>query len=111
CCAVDGLGTVASPRELSALPLHDALPIWRGALGAPPGLEGQQHAREGVGDRERRGDAEDVRDARRHGGRGDGPQRGEGVRPADRDRKSTRLNSSHVKISYAVFCLKKKKRT
>src|SRR5690606_40742841 len=26
-----------------------------------------------------------------------------------RDRKSTRLNSSHVKISYAVFCLKKKK--
>src|SRR5690606_33520594 len=27
-----------------------------------------------------------------------------------RDRKSTRLNSSHVKISYAVFCLKKKKR-
>src|SRR5690606_42127530 len=29
----------------------------------------------------------------------------------DLDRKSTRLNSSHVKISYAVFCLKKKKRT
>src|SRR5690606_39689576 len=28
---------------------------------------------------------------------------------AARDRKSTRLNSSHVKISYAVFCLKKKK--
>src|SRR5574340_974286 len=27
-----------------------------------------------------------------------------------RDRKSTRLNSSHQKISYAVFCLKKKKR-
>src|SRR5690606_40096471 len=27
---------------------------------------------------------------------------------ADLDRKSTRLNSSHVKISYAVFCLKKK---
>src|SRR3989442_10148675 len=26
-----------------------------------------------------------------------------------RDRKSTRLNSSHVRISYAVFCLKKKK--
>src|SRR5690606_40955242 len=31
-------------------------------------------------------------------------------RPAPGDRKSTRLNSSHVKISYAVFCLKKKKR-
>src|SRR5438270_14048373 len=28
----------------------------------------------------------------------------------DRDRKSTRLNSSHSQISYAVFCLKKKKR-
>src|SRR6266511_4898635 len=31
-------------------------------------------------------------------------------RRARRDRKSTRLNSSHVKISYAVFCLKKKKK-
>src|SRR5690606_40679928 len=30
--------------------------------------------------------------------------------PQCRDRKSTRLNSSHVKISYAVFCLKKKKK-
>src|SRR6266511_5804239 len=41
-------------------------------------------------------------------GDGDGgrrPARGHG-----RDRKSTRLNSSHVKISYAVFCLKKKKK-
>src|SRR5690554_7690771 len=28
--------------------------------------------------------------------------------PAEFDRKSTRLNSSHVRISYAVFCLKKK---
>src|SRR5690606_41125389 len=30
--------------------------------------------------------------------------------PGAGDRKSTRLNSSHVKISYAVFCLKKKKK-
>src|SRR5690606_41451090 len=30
------------------------------------------------------------------------------ARSAAQDRKSTRLNSSHVKISYAVFCLKKK---
>src|SRR5436309_16099400 len=30
--------------------------------------------------------------------------------PSFGDRKSTRLNSSHVKISYAVFCLKKKKK-
>src|SRR6202521_6289336 len=31
------------------------------------------------------------------------------VRQTQRDRKSTRLNSSHLRISYAVFCLKKKK--
>src|SRR5436305_6572596 len=30
--------------------------------------------------------------------------------PPIQDRKSTRLNSSHVRISYAVFCLKKKKK-
>src|SRR5437879_7826013 len=45
-----------------------------------------------------------------HGGR---PHMGPGVRRNDleryRDRKSTRLNSSHRCISYAVFCLKKKK--
>src|SRR5437868_9566796 len=33
------------------------------------------------------------------------------LRNALADRKSTRLNSSHVSISYAVFCLKKKKKT
>src|SRR6266567_7156020 len=32
------------------------------------------------------------------------------LRPRRRDRKSTRLNSSHSQISYAVFCLKKKKK-
>src|SRR5438874_10680450 len=35
---------------------------------------------------------------------------GGGQRDAQGDRKSTRLNSSHVEISYAVFCLKKKKK-
>src|SRR5690606_41796542 len=35
---------------------------------------------------------------------------GEKRHAIEQDRKSTRLNSSHVKISYAVFCLKKKKR-
>src|SRR5437660_6150624 len=53
-----------------------------------------------------------------------GPRRQRGGRPAGRhpdrapapapprpDRKSTRLNSSHVAISYAVFCLKKKNRS
>src|SRR5690606_40279024 len=53
-------------------------------------------------------------DPRRSGG--GGGRRGGGRPPPARaltdsgaDRKSTRLNSSHVKISYAVFCLKKKK--
>src|SRR5690349_23770506 len=40
-----------------------------------------------------------------------GPQWANGVRPESGDRKSTRLNSSHVEISYAVFCLKKKMKT
>src|SRR5690242_21017751 len=44
------------------------------------------------------------------------PYGGAGLRPRARnmrpgiDRKSTRLNSSHMSISYAVFCLKKKKK-
>src|SRR5690349_23421230 len=41
------------------------------------------------------------RDVHEHARRGDDERR---------DRKSTRLNSSHVEISYAVFCLKKKKK-
>src|SRR5438034_7877793 len=45
-----------------------------------------------------------VRRERSPGPRLRGPGRGRG------DRKSTRLNSSHTVISYAVFCLKKKKR-
>src|SRR5256885_11467669 len=36
---------------------------------------------------------------------------GGGIRARRRDRKSTRLNSSHLVISYAVFCLKKKNNT
>src|SRR3712207_7884326 len=43
--------------------------------------------------------------ARRRDDRRGEPQDG----PGRRDRKSTRLNSSHANISYAVFCLKKKK--
>src|SRR5690349_23144915 len=43
-----------------------------------------------------------IRDHRRAGG---------GLGEHGQDRKSTRLNSSHVEISYAVFCLKKKKNT
>src|SRR5262245_62996750 len=37
------------------------------------------------------------------------PRRLEPIPPQPPDRKSTRLNSSHLGISYAVFCLKKKK--
>src|SRR3712207_7476055 len=48
--------------------------------------------------------------ARRGPGGGGALDRGEaGGGMARRDRKSTRLNSSHANISYAVFCLKKKK--
>src|SRR6266567_6128301 len=38
------------------------------------------------------------------------PGRPNAQRPPRQDRKSTRLNSSHSQISYAVFCLKKKKK-
>src|SRR2546430_13661496 len=54
--------------------------------------------------------------AHHEGGAGDGPSvrrvdRARDVVDAHGDRKSTRLNSSHSQISYAVFCLKKKKYT
>src|SRR5436190_12724949 len=69
--------------EIYTLSLHDALPISVVPLGQPGG----------------RGAA---------GGRlGDA---GDRAVPSPRDRKSTRLNSSHTVISYAVFCLKKKKK-
>src|SRR2546430_4664436 len=49
--------------------------------------------------------------ARRRRGGVRGLRRGAGAGSGgDRDRKSTRLNSSHSQISYAVFCLKKKKK-
>src|SRR2546427_8125485 len=44
------------------------------------------------------------------GHRGRALRRGPHTPPPARDRKSTRLNSSHSQISYAVFCLKKKKK-
>src|SRR5256885_10932859 len=55
------------------------------------------------------GDARELgREVIGHGSAGDGPRTCIGYRE---DRKSTRLNSSHLVISYAVFCLKKKKPT
>src|SRR5690349_23483482 len=68
--------------EIYTLSLHDALPISARQARAARGAKAGARLR----NRARR--------ARRR-------------RPADR--KSTRLNSSHVEISYAVFCLKKKK--
>src|SRR5205814_10724130 len=69
------------------LSLHDALPI--SPRVAPPGAGGPRSAP----------------------GAASGGARGRSRTPArvrSRDRKSTRLNSSHLGISYAVFCLKKK---
>src|SRR5688572_32632367 len=74
--------------EIYTLSLHDALPIWHRILRGP-----RWAARAGV--LRQRSTA--------------GP-RAWACRPGDRDRKSTRLNSSHSQISYAVFCLKKKKK-
>src|SRR5207302_5309444 len=97
--------------ETPTLSLHDALPIlWeaRGEGRRPEAArERQGEGPEGFSDR-RQADQ-----TARLAGQG---QRQGGVRPrratagdvgrGGRDRKSTRLNSSHVKISYAVFCLK-----
>src|SRR2546430_17207433 len=75
--------------EIYTLSLHDALPIWHqiGRIG-DLGHEGAVLA-------QRRRELEP------------GPGRPVVEYP---DRKSTRLNSSHSQISYAVFCLKKKKK-
>src|SRR2546426_8194560 len=72
--------------EIYTLSLHDALPIWGANLPLV---------------REQPGCPPSVRAGRRPG---IVPRRG--GHPGDR--KSTRLNSSHLVISYAVFCLKKK---
>src|SRR5687768_18138949 len=75
--------------EIYTLSLHDALPIYVGRCA---------DQRRGVGDGVHRGVA------------GQHPLDRAGVDVGDQDRKSTRLNSSHGYISYAVFCLKKKKK-
>src|SRR5688500_20017313 len=55
------------------------------------------------------GEVADVLDVEEQGN-GSLTQNYEGAILADLDRKSTRLNSSHLVISYAVFCLKKKRK-
>src|SRR5690606_41503306 len=83
--SLSNLNTLPVTAYYYSLSLHDALPILF------PGLP-QPHVRRTEDRAQSAGDA----------GGDDGPA------GARRDRKSTRLNSSHVKISYAVFCLKKK---
>src|SRR5690349_25180395 len=88
----------ASSTKTSTLALHDALPI--SPCHAVAGGGTKHSGRPGATDR--------------HAGRARRSRRprppGWQDRRARPDRKSTRLNSSHVEISYAVFCLKKKKR-
>src|SRR3712207_8755230 len=90
--------------EIYTLSLHDALPIYPRAARAAG--RGPRPGRPRAGT-ERECQAQErphARDARRLG-------RVRRLRGECRDRKSTRLNSSHANISYAVFCLKKKKST
>src|SRR3712207_8135077 len=87
--------------EIYTLSLHDALPICAGR-------------REVVAQRRDPAVPEPEDLHQRHRGPRAVVVRQHGVDLADehvRDRKSTRLNSSHANISYAVFCLKKKKKT
>src|SRR5690606_39278860 len=99
----------AAPTWLYTLSLHDALPICRivvphvaTEIRRVVGVDGHEQA--GVDHLRQRVVLEAVYHFERHVG-----QRADGERdPFPADRKSTRLNSSHVKSSYAVFCLKKK---
>src|SRR5206468_11039616 len=90
------------PTDIYTLSLHDALPISR-AHDLP--AAGGAHGRQDPG-RERARQGEHVL-AGAHAGEGAGDHRTAAA--VRQDRKSTRLNSSHDQISYAVFCLKKKK--
>src|SRR5207244_11330002 len=100
-----------SPPLLSPLSLHDALPIFlcAGAFNTPKLL-----MLSGVGDADslRKHGIDvvaDVREVGRHLQNHPGVDVQYTTNSEDSDRKSTRLNSSHQIISYAVFCLKKKK--
>src|SRR3712207_7369338 len=98
---------IRRPPRSTLFPYTNALPIWRrgrrGRSGRWRVVRGAT-ARRAIRDGDVEGDVVAV--AVRVG---DGDR--EAVDPAEarrRDRKSTRLNSSHANISYAVFCLKKK---
>src|SRR3712207_8401348 len=83
--------------EIYTLSLHDALPI----CAEPPAR------RQRIGRRLYAEDVARAADRMKEPGLATGFQLPAEVR--HEDRKSTRLNSSHANISYAVFCLKKKK--
>src|SRR3712207_7710699 len=88
--------------EIYTLSLHDALPILLGGRGSA----GSRLARVRRGDR-----GSTARASPRLGRCAPGQRQGRHrLCTRGRDRKSTRLNSSHANISYAVFCLKKKKK-
>src|SRR5690606_39443049 len=93
------------------LSLHDALPIYPDVpLGdAHTATDGgaARRAHRGIGRRCSHGLQHGIARSAEPGG----TPAGGGAAALGEDRKSTRLNSSHVKISYAVFCLKKKNRT
>src|SRR3712207_8156197 len=86
--------------EIYTLSLHDALPIFSAAAVDPSGKP-----RADRGGQVTRGAGGGIALRRR------ASRYGLPTRHRDRDRKSTRLNSSHANISYSVFCLKKKKHT
>src|SRR5699024_11355834 len=103
--------TPTAPTEIYTLSLHDALPIFDEVAAAEQRAEHGQRPEAGKAVDRLLGLVLDQaghchRAARRNLQRGLGAA---GLDRRDRDRKSTRLNSSHVSISYAVFCLKKKK--
>src|SRR5699024_12698864 len=101
--------SVTHPSSIYPLSLHDALPIYV-AIGLLAGRT--------VGDIGRDQEQRDRQRERRHHHPSQHDQRfalcglhgRSGPQKTTRDRKSTRLNSSHVSISYAVFCLKKKRK-
>src|SRR5947209_14361410 len=92
--------------EFFSLSLHDALPILDcgGTGGCLPGSAEPQSVEVARG--RRTDDANDCRSTIAIAADALGR---DGRRAIVEDRKSTRLNSSHANISYAVFCLKKKK--
>src|SRR5688572_32734625 len=96
--------------EIYTLSLHDALPIWLEVLGDVAAIvrQGPEKPRSDVVERDVVVAGDDELWLRKS--REVVPSLPELGRPRPLDRKSTRLNSSHSQISYAVFCLKKKKK-